>query len=56
MNPHGMCQWCKKDFELNRFTGKIPVHRNPGDKYDCLGSQGMPIIRGQMQPEAANGK
>lgn len=35
------CQWCGKEFfAIQRFDGKwvIPAHRNPGDKYECLGS------------------
>jgi hypothetical protein len=39
------CQWCGKEFlAKQRLDGKfvIPAHRNPGDKYECLGSGEAP--------------
>jgi hypothetical protein len=40
-----ICQWCGKSFfAYQRIDGAwlIPVHRNPGDKYECLGSNCPP--------------
>jgi hypothetical protein len=41
-NKKGTCQWCKKELPLD-LVGRIIEHRNPGDKYKCLGSGVKPL-------------
>lgn len=38
----GACQWCKRIFALT-VQQKIPQHRNPGEKFNCLGSEQIPL-------------